>query len=493
MRKENKKWVERTDNEIPQEEKAQYGSRVMAAFADFEEPEKAVRDYVKKLMGRLVFIQFLQKKGWMGVPKDKNWGEGDKEFIQNLFRRTDNKDTFVDDVLEPLFRDINTDRAGYLVKSPEVHFGEEIKVPYLNGGLFEEDDYDRAKFSIPAKYFWNENADILHSPDRELGLLQFFSKYNFTIDENAPNDVEVGVDPEMLGRIFENLLEDNKDKGAFYTPKEIVHYMCRESLIAYLTTYSIQHGNKNPYDKVEPFVRKIVLDPENIVPRMKAEKPEALKSFGDALRNVKICDPAVGSGAFPMGLLNELVRCRIAIDAWAKDANGNVLVGNRAALKCEIVNNNIYGVDIERGAIDIARLRFWLSVVVDEKTPQTLPNLDYKFMQGNSLITTFNGEYVNLDTKNQKHTNTDFMIAEKHNLVELKHKYYNATGDLKHKTGIKIKDSILKLIAYQLGYEYRSILSKQDTQLQLFGENPVGFSYILEKLSNDKREIYIMN
>ena len=92
----------------------------------------------------------------------------------------------------------------------------------MNGGLFEHDDMDAPKSTFPAGYF----AD----------LFEFFNQYNFTIDENDPNDSEVGIDPEMLGRIFENLLEDNKDKGAFYTPKEIVQYMCRESLIAYLQT-----------------------------------------------------------------------------------------------------------------------------------------------------------------------------------------------------------------------------------------------------------------
>lgn len=487
MKKEGNKWVERVDDEIPAEEKATYGAKVMASFAQFEDPEKAVRDYVKKLMGRLVFIQFLQKKGWMGVPADKAWGEGDRDFIQDVFKQSANKDNFVDEVLEPLFRDINTDRAGYLVTSPKVNFGQQIKVPYLNGGLFEEDAYDRADFRIPAKYFWNEDA-TLGTKDKDLGLLQFFAKYNFTIDENAPDDVEVGVDPEMLGRIFENLLEDNKDKGAFYTPKEIVHYMCRESLIAYLTTYSVEHGNTNPYDKIEAAIRTLVISPAEIVLQMRQQKPQALLEFGDALRNVKICDPAIGSGAFPMGLLNELVRCREAIGAWAKDEDGNLLVDNRAALKCEIVCNNIYGVDIERGAIDIARLRFWLSIVVDEKTPQTLPNLDYKFMQGNSLITTFDGEYVNLDTKTQQHINVGKMNEEKKKLYNYKVQYYSATGDQKHKLAVQIKNSILTLISLQLDFEYRSLVEKNAVQTTFLDEK-TSFAEVKAQLSPEKQHI----
>ena len=129
----------------------------------------------------------------------------------------------------------------------------------------------------------------------------------------------------------------------------------------------------------------------------------------NGIRDDKICDPAIGSGAFPMGLLNELVRCRVFINAWAKDEKGNLLEGDYAALKTEIISNNIYGVDIEKGAIDIARLRFWLSIIVDEQTPHVLPNFDYKFMQGNSLIPTFDGKYINLDTKSQKHINVEAM------------------------------------------------------------------------------------
>ena len=337
-------------------------------------------------MGRLVFIQFLQKKGWMGVPIGDSWAGGDPEFLQNLFERSDKKDTFIDDVLEPLFNDLNTKRHGDLVTNQNVGIG--IKVPYLNGGLFELDKSDDTKFPLPSRFMKK--------------LLEFFASYNFTIDENAPDNVEIGVDPEMLGRIFENLLEDNKEKGAFYTPKEIVQYMCRESLIAYLTTCVIkkQGDNHKPEEKIRNTIRQLLSEPENVVTRMTEEQ---LNDFGYYIRNVKICDPAIGSGAFPMGLLNELVRCRKIIGAWAKDTAGNMLINDDAALKAEIICNNIYGVDIEKGAIDIARLRFWLSIVVDEKTPHALPNFDYKFMQGNSLIPTFGGQYINLSTKNQKH------------------------------------------------------------------------------------------
>ena len=329
--------------------------KIMQGFAHFPNSEKAVRDYVKKLMGRLVFIQFLQKKGWMGCPAGESWNNGDKEFVQNLFSKSTRKDTFIDDVLEPLFHDMNTKREEDL--SSNVNVGVGIKIPYLNGGLFEKDDYDRVDFPLPAKFIKD--------------ILEFFASYNFTIDENDPDDAEIGVDPEMLGRIFENLLEDNKDKGAFYTPKEIVQYMCRESLIAYLQTDVEEEISKEN-------IRTFVTTHETSV------LSDDLKvTIDQKLKEVKICDPAIGSGAFPMGLLRELYACRKAIEGIDDDT--------AVSIKTHIIQNNIYGVDIEKGAVDIARLRFWLALIVDEKNPHALPNMDFKIMQGNSLLEQYEG------------------------------------------------------------------------------------------------------
>ena len=302
-------------------------------------------------MGRLVFLQFLQKKGWLGVPVNAKWGDGDREFIQHLFENTADKDTFVDNVLEPLFNDINSEREGDIASSA---VGKDIRVPYLNGGLFEPDAADAVDFPLPAKYMKS--------------MLDFFASYNFTIDENDPDDAEVGVDPEMLGRIFENLLEDNKDKGAFYTPKEIVSYMCRESLIAYLQTDIEKEEQK---EAIRQFVTT-----HKFVEHLPGDTLEMLK-------NVKICDPAIGSGAFPMGLLKELFLCRVALEGFDQK--------KAAEIKKHIIQQNIYGVDIERGAVDTARLRFWLALIVDEETPEALPNLDFKIMQGNSLLESFHG------------------------------------------------------------------------------------------------------
>lgn len=333
--------------------------------------EKRIRDYVKKLLGRIVFLHFLQKKGWMGVPVDRDWGEGDLNFMKSLFDNASEaqKEDYLDKMLEPLFEDVNTKRTD------DISNCGEFKVPYLNGGLFERDEMDEPKSRFPKDMFAK--------------LFQFFYEYNFTIDENDPNDAQVGVDPEMLGRIFENLLEDNKDKGAFYTPKEIVQYMCKESLIAYLQTDITDEGTKEA-------VRKFV----NTYDASELGNEEFATLLDNKLKYVKICDPAIGSGAFPMGLLKELFLCRGAIEQF----------DNAAEIKRHIIQNNIYGVDIEKGAVDIARLRFWLALIVDEVTPHALPNMDFKIMQGNSLMEQckdVNGKYIDLSDLGYNKTKKD--------------------------------------------------------------------------------------
>jgi len=391
-----------------------------ALMQAFDHNEKKIRDYVKKMMGRITFLHFLQRKGWMC---------GDLNYMQNMFENSPYKDDYLDSVLEPLFFGIlNTkpaERTALFAKEKwDVALLNEWKdIPYLNGGLFEKDKEDEPESRFPADYFKR--------------LFQFFSEYNFTIDENDPNDAEVGVDPEMLGKIFENLLEDNKDKGAFYTPKEIVRYMCQESLIAYLETNTSVAKDK---------IRQFVLSPEEGVADIPENKKPKLLA---ALEEVKICDPAIGSGAFPMGLLNELLHCREVLSGEHYD---------RAEIKKSIIQNNIYGVDIEKGAVDIARLRFWLSIVVDEETPSPLPNLDYKIMQGNSLIESFMGVDLSKLTYEKEYKKDKGEISlfddEKNRLQKtvslLLSSYYSCSDhDRKVKLQKEISDTINKQLEAQ--------------------------------------------
>lgn len=320
---------------------------------------KPIRDFTKILLGRLVFLQFLQKKGWMGVPSGETvWENGDPRFLKDLFDSTRDKDRFHSRTLRKLFFEtLNRKRKGDLV---DTALGDEVRIPYLNGGLFDTDISTSSAIDFPKRLFED--------------IFEFFEQYNFTIDENDPYDRDVGIDPEMLGHIFENLLEENREKGAFYTPKEIVHYMCQESLIEYLGT-RLTDGDGSAIDQL---VRANHVQP-GFTERAKATEIDRL------LRDVKICDPAIGSGAFPMGLLKEIFECRRLLYPYLKTNESF----DPAKIKKEIIQNNIYGVDTDNGAVEIARLRFWLSLVVDEIEPSPLPNLDYKIMQGNSLLEQF--------------------------------------------------------------------------------------------------------
>jgi type I restriction-modification system DNA methylase subunit len=338
-----------------------------------DENAKPIRDFAKKLLGRMVFLQFLQKKGWMGVTSGSTiWKNGDKRFTQMLFERhveAAEKTTFHSRVLKTLFFEtLNTKRDN---DNAPVSLGANVRVPYLNGGLFDKDIAYEHDFDFPTNLF--------------AGLFDFFEQYNFTIDENDPLDSEVGIDPEMLGHIFENLLEENREKGAFYTPKDIVKYMCQECLIEYLTTNLTNPNTTNAQTNI------FRSDATDLVRYNKVSDTFAVREnalgINKLLQEIKICDPAIGSGAFPMGLLKEIFECRRLLYGYLKKNDAF----DPALVKKQIIQHNIYGIDLENGAVDIARLRFWLALVVDETVPQPLPNLDYKIMQGNSLLETFGG------------------------------------------------------------------------------------------------------
>jgi len=306
--------------------------RIIAELSRQGNTGAVFHDYVKKMMGRIVFLHFLQKKRWLN---------DDPEFLSKLFFLSPYKQDFLDQELEPLFFGIfNTEPDKREQLFHQEHWdlrwlSEWEKLPYLNGGLFERDEVDKMKIKLPASLFEQ--------------LFEFMASYNFTIDENDPDDADIGIDPEMLGKIFESLLEDNKAKGAFYTPKEIVRYMCKESLIAYLVskvensgglqdaserlnarsannpTQGTQCGDNDSNEKCVSETRDLKAIIRQFVEQH--ELPAELKPYREtldaALRNVKICDPAIGSGAFPMGLLNELWRCREALQDNSESCDFN--------------------------------------------------------------------------------------------------------------------------------------------------------------------------
>ena len=425
---------------------------------------KANRDYVKKLLGRLVFLHFLQKKGWMGVPaSNTKWEGGDKSYLLHLVERYNGDDRLLSDVLEPLFFETLNEKRATDEASPVL--GENIKIPYLNGGLFDKDSLDRLDIDFPYSYFKD--------------LMDFFAMYNFTIDENDPDDSEIGIDPEMLGHIFENLLEDNKDKGAFYTPKEIVQYMSRESVSQYLKTCTPD----DLHTAIDTLVKQKQVEPL-------LQIRENARLVNRALETVKVCDPAIGSGAFPMGVLNVLFDCRHLLYGFI----GENKPFSYADIKKQIIQNNIYGVDIEQGAVDIARLRFWLALVVDENEPQPLPNLDYKIMCGNSLLHRFalDAPFQDVLKDYNRENNTNYTLDDYRQWV------YDYTNISDHTQ----KDDFRNRIE-EIKHAFKTELSKKEktkiakvraaiANLQmedLFGSNPKDKEKELKKLQKQLKSL----
>jgi hypothetical protein len=443
---------------------------------------KPIRDFVKKLLGRIVFLYFVQKKGWLGA-NDTNYSDGPGDFIKQLFKKSGGNDAFYSNWLTVLFFDtLNKERTNDDFTMPDACLpdrqGKTVKVPFLNGGLFDKEEFDEHILTFKSKLFHHPDFEdtILteKSKGNARGFLDFLDAFNFTVYEDSPDDHTVAVDPEMLGHIFENLLEDNKDKGAFYTPKEIVHYMCQESLIEYLSTglqneYKVYRqigdgqieifGNetrKGQLKLLEELGEK-GLDRDEVAFMVKNKDiskltHKQLLSIEKLLDEVKICDPAIGSGAFPMGLLQEIFSIKelIAYET-GKD-------WNPAETKLNIIQNSIYGVDIEKGAVDIARLRFWLSLVVDEKKPNPLPNLDYKIVVGDSLISKFDGEVVEIDWEIKAATQTDMFGNENlqkrkqllQTLTDKQRKYFDPKNKNKKALALEIRSHKIDVLINQL-------------------------------------------
>lgn len=324
------------------------------------------------------------------------------------------------------------------------------EVPFLNGGLFEcldktktidgvEQAYNYDGFSRNDKKFADgryRNRAVVPNVlffEPERGLISILSRYNFTIEENSPEEQQVALDPELLGKVFENLLgaynPETKEtarnqSGSFYTPREIVNYMVDESLISYL-------GNT-------AFVRSL-FSPEFVYDKTKEDD---YKTIADKLKTIKILDPACGSGAFPMGLLNRMMEilCHITPDE------------NIYEMKLAIIENCIYGSDIQSIAAQITKLRFFISLICncekDATKPNfgipTLPNLETKFVAANSLI-----------AKKKQVSHNLFENPEieptKKELTEIRHEHFSAKTAYRKSTlrekDKQLREKLAKLLA----------------------------------------------
>jgi len=688
--------VERVSNEFFEKYKNLYlelSDYLQSQIAYFGN-EKNLNLFTKKLLGRVVFLYFIQKKGWFGSKEE--WGTGNKRFLSDCFFEKCDYENFYFEILQPIFFEaLNEDR-----RDNDDYFELlDCKMPFLNGGLFSRDAFDKKDIIIENSIFRN--------------IFTTFDQYNFTIIEDNPNDSEIAIDPEMLGRVFESLLEDRKEKGAFYTPREIVHYMSRNAIEHYLKTeakeynyvfsvdeflhktslddegilqFHTEHPVKfikldNYFEALLPYqnliidfymvvkVRGLLLNkdgsrvkgkkghPEitvsiwqkilkkeykvvainfgtnkevklsknykyptilkyiqieekffalaflpniwgdlelntifpirekNIKSRLKKfdkplqeitknnfvfdndvyEKVEALRedcrslhaeplhqgaelprqavvqkglstfrntftlsSLADSdlksllkdkdyydktinkllnastltqhklkdimlkkLKQIKILDPAIGSGAFPMGVLHELVDLRRHLGDTT----------DLAKLKKEIIENSIYGIDIEPSAVEIAKLRFWLSIVVDEDIPTPLPNLFYKIMVGNSLLETINGydplvqkkKITNIkqvrQEKNQTADDRIFLMQEKF------HKYFNTTDNKeKEKLDTEIKRNINLILQSSLKSfdTNKSLLEMTKKEQKIYEEN-FEITRLLKKILDNYQEYNATN
>lgn len=415
---------------------------------------KTICEYIKLTMIRITILYFLRKKGWLNDLYD----------TLQIPTKSEDYNNFLDTVLKPLFFGIlNTDypyrNSIFADKRWDTSLLSEWRnIPYLNINIFEQVFLDKLKIKLPNSFFQN--------------IFNLFENYNFVIDENQPNDKEIGIDSEIIGTIFECLLENNKDKGVFYTPKEIVRYMCQESIISFLEVKTSILPKK---------LRYFVLFSHTTQAANKVLSLEERKQIEESLHDIKICDPSVGSGAFLIGMLDVLADCY---------ENLNEKHFKRSDIKKYIIKNNIYGVDIDKDAVNITRLRLCLSIIADEENPIPLPNLDYKIMQGNSLVESYQG--LNFNNIIENNYIGDLQLK----LSDLLSEYYDCYEyDKKISIRNSIKNQVFNLFdLYKLDLEKIQYLKEVDISgNNMFFLWHIWFSDILSLSKNEGFDIIITN
>ncbi len=343
--------------------------------------EEEARAWATRQMGRVLFLWFLQAKRWLGEPG----GHGSVTYLLDLWdKRADTQEgEYYHSILAPMFFDAMATGSSSRGEHPVLGF-----VPYLNGGLFrrsalEDRINDEGEVSLPDEVFDPHPDDEEAQEQTLLGLL---SRYRFTTRESTPDDQSVDPDPELLGRVFENLYQGDErhDTGTYYTPREIVHFMCREALDGYLRDEAgVEQSTLNAL-RQEAVGSRDDYQPLPTIPT---------DALIDALETVKVCDPAVGSGAFLLGAIQEVVALRRGILFSQRTyIDPHKLYQTVSEWKRRIIENSLYGVDINPEAVEICRLRLWLSMVLDMDDPPpansdwALPNLDFQIVAGDSLV-----------------------------------------------------------------------------------------------------------
>lgn len=337
--------------------------------------EDEARAWATRQMGRVLFLWFLQAKQWLGEPG----GGGSRTYLTDLWTRRfeTNEREYFRGILSPLFFDALATGSSDRGEHPVLGF-----VPYLNGGLFrrnaqEDMINDQGEVSLPDRVF---------DPENDESLLNLLSRYRFTTRESTPDDQSVDPDPELLGRVFENLYQGDErhDTGTYYTPREIVHFMCREALDGYLRD---ETGVNQPTLDALRLEATGSRDDAQPIPGVPTAK------LVDALETIRVCDPAVGSGAFLLGAIQEIVTLRRGLlFSQQPDVDYHELYQRVSDWKRRTIENSLHGVDVNPEAVEICRLRLWLSMVLDMDEPPppdsgwALPNLDFQIVAGDSLV-----------------------------------------------------------------------------------------------------------
>ena len=438
------------------------------------------------LLERLLFLYFLQNRGWLNQQRGYLLSQFE------LHRDRPEEFTYYGEFLETLF--------WTLASAPGP--GNRLDgIPFLNGGLFDDDEFEpsprRKKENPPLRI---RNATFAQVFD---DLLEAF---NFTVREDTPLNQDVAVDPEMLGKVFESIVlhaeaadpdavapDKRKATGSYYTPRIVVHFICREALLQYLLTHIVGDNWNSRLRAVMEIDATDGLDAEEITRLRGLLPPAEGAALRDILRKIKCCDPAVGSGAFPVGLLHELVNLRRVVETAA---NGYVDPVRKEgaewmhATKADIVENCLYGVDIQQQAIEICRLRLWLSLVVDYdigldpftadrsqfdsaiKRISQLPNLEMNFRRGDSLLDMVSGVPVRIEPTVFMRYSSGFDY-QKHfrEIQKLGARLHRASkAETKRKLRLDILRLRLDIAEHALRQEIEQLVNEESGMLSLFEE-----------------------
>ena len=393
--------------------KASY-DKTVAKLSETMDKEEA-EQFTQTLFNRLLFIHFISKKGWT------TW-DGNSDYLKALwtdYRNKPEQTNFHSDRLAVLFHEGMNTPEYQRDPNTETAIGQ---VPFLNGGLFDRNELDLKGVHV--------DDELISGIVGREGL---FSQYNFTVTEATPLDTEVAVDPEMLGKLFEETVNERHDNGAYYTPRPVVSFMCKEALKGYIASKDIAG-----------------LDDAKITELVDGKDPKAVTmpqglEIANAVAEMKTVDPACGSGAFLLGMLQEVIALN---DTLFRAGKTHESVYQQ---KLDTITNNIYGADKDGLAVSTAMLRLWLSLAVDyegEGIPDPLPNLDMKLAVGDSIAgpnprqLDFTGQTI--EKSDLRENIAEYTTAQGHRKSELRQRIEETKQQLRNQMGDAAPEGVVE-------------------------------------------------